>query len=240
MPLTNIPFPFPWSWTETRSSGTDSIIIIGLPITCTTGTVIWSTIPSEKGDMSGLRQKSGRPLGSGTAHPALLLPRFSGDPHPELYAGYDRGRLGNGTGYHPDTSFLYHGTSLPEGIIKLGGRWIAHADHLSSGSRSGKPPSTLTVLYHGTGVNAVLKRSSGSKNGLGDPVLVLVDGKPVPRLFSGKDLQGQGSGMKGDSRLSVLQARMYAIVSGQRFGAHRLDLFFLRKGTEVYTLTFNP
>ncbi len=159
---------------------------------------------------------------------------------PELYAGYDRGRLGNGTGYHPDTSFLYHGTSLPEGIIKLGGRWIAHADHLSSGSRSGKPPSTLTVLYHGTGVNAVLKRSSGSKNGLGDPVLVLVDGKPVPRLFSGKDLQGQGSGMKGDSRLSVLQARMYAIVSGQRFGAHRLDLFFLRKGTEVYTLTFNP
>ena len=159
---------------------------------------------------------------------------------PELYAGYQRGQLGNRSGYHPGTSYLYSKDHLSKDRITLEGQWRSYSDHLASGKIILAHPPVMTVLYHGTGVNAVLKRSSWKKEQSDDPVLIRVDGRPVPNKIAGKDIRFRSSGEKKQSIVPVHRARMYSLVSGQPFGSHRIDLLFLRKGTEVYTLTFNP
>ena len=158
---------------------------------------------------------------------------------PELYAGYDRGELGNKSGYHIGTVADYSTTHLTGDRINLRGAWAAHSNHLASGNAKGHFFPSITVLYHGTGVNAVLKRSSENPDRR-EPVLIQVDGKQVRQKYAGKDLLSNSSGTHRQSMIAVHRARMYSLVSGQPFGLHRIDLFFPHEGTEIYTLTFNP
>jgi thiol-disulfide isomerase/thioredoxin len=159
---------------------------------------------------------------------------------PELYAGYERGHLGNRSGYHPGTTVLYSIGHLKEDHITLEGKWRSYSDHLASGETLSSRPPGMTVLYHGAGVNAVLKRSSSKKGQASDTVVILIDGHPVASKLAGKDIRFRSAGNKRQSIVSVQRARMYSLVSGQPFGLHRIDLLFLHKGTDVYTLTFNP
>lgn len=153
---------------------------------------------------------------------------------PELYTGYDRGRLGNPSGYHPDHAFRYEGRTLPPSTILLHGEWSASPDHLSAQPTGSDHASTLSVIYRGRGVNAVLKRPSPKAHPV---IMVLLDGKPVPKRYFGRDIRPLSS---GQTRVRIERARMYSLVSDQPFGVHRIDLVFPDTGTEIYTLTFNP
>lgn len=156
---------------------------------------------------------------------------------PELYTGVNRGTLGNREGYSPGKFSFYHGTVHTEGRIVLLGSWEAEPDHITSGKPWKHRPSMVSVLYRGTGVNAVLKTPvNGSSRGK-IPVVVRLDGTPVPNAFKGGDLHVRSD---GETFLSVHRARMYTLVANHPFGLHRLELLFPRKGTEIYTLTFNP
>ncbi len=153
---------------------------------------------------------------------------------PELYAGTERGHLGNPSGYHPEGSALYAGDSPPPSLITLHGPWRTEADRIVSRVPQSGHSSSLTVIYQGTGVNAVLKRATG-KTAL--PVLVIVDGRPVPERYFGRDIRPLSSRQTG---ILLKEARMYSLVSGEPYGEHRLDLVFPDRGEALYTLTFNP
>jgi hypothetical protein len=164
-------------------------------------------------------------------------PDFPAGLTPELYAGYERGRLGNPSGYHPGTWASYLRRNLREGALNLSGRWKAFDDHLTSGSPVKHRSPSLTVIYRGTGVNAVIKPPSYASKEVPAQVQISEDGKPVPTKYAGTDVKKIP---EKRSIVHVRRARMYSLVSGEPYGIHRIDLFFLTKGTEVYTLTFNP
>ncbi len=159
---------------------------------------------------------------------------FRTDLTPELYAGFDRGQLGNPSGYHPGGEALYTGHPSHLSQITLHGKWKTEADHITPLPIGTSTPSSLTVLYYGKGVNAVLKRTDRT---LSPPVMVLLDGTPVPRKYFGRDL---GPFSHRATGLNIKTARMYSLISGQQYGLHRIDLLFPSPGSEVYTLTFNP
>jgi len=152
---------------------------------------------------------------------------------PELYAGTDRGHLGNTGGFRKKISF-YRGRTTSKNVIILKGLWSTYKDHVLSGKMSHRSPSRLTVFYQGTGVNAVMRQPAGHSRGT---VLVIVDGHPLPRPLAGVDTRVEND---GSTRVVVSGSRMYSLSTRQPFGPHRVDLVFLSPGTSLYTLTFNP
>ncbi len=161
-------------------------------------------------------------------------PDFPEDLTPELYAGTDRGHLGNPSGYHPEGWATYKGHPIPPSLITLHGPWKTEPDHITSLSPLPERTTSLTVLYHGRGVNAVLKRAGGPPS---LPVLVYLDGKPLPKAYFGKDAHRLSTTTAG---ILLREARMYSLIAGQPYGLHRLDLVFPSPDTALYTLTFNP
>ncbi len=159
---------------------------------------------------------------------------FPGTLTPELYAGTNRGRLGNPTGYHSEGAALYAGHSPPPSLITLQGPWRTQPDRIVSRRPQSGQTSSLTVIYHGTGVNAVLKRAVRKRS---LPVLVFLDGHSLPKHFFGKDIRTVSPKQTG---ILLKEARMYSLVSGDPYGEHRLDLVFPDRGAALYTLTFNP
>ncbi len=161
-------------------------------------------------------------------------PEFPESLTPELYAGTDRGHIGNPSGFHPEGMALYAGNSPPPSLITLRGPWRTEADRIVSRRPINGKSSSLTVIYHGTGVNAVLKRAEGKKP---LDVLVYLDGKPLLEKGFGKDIRILSSHRPG---ILLREARMYSLVSGLPFSEHRLELVFPDRGAALYTLTFNP
>ncbi len=161
-------------------------------------------------------------------------PSFPEDLTPELYAGTARGRLGNPSGFHPDGKASYTGHPVRPNLITLHGLWKTEADHITSLSPNPGQTTSLTVIYHGSGVNAVLKRTGKEEN---LPVLVYLDKHPLPGRFFGRDVLQLSDQETG---IHLEEARMYSLISGQPYGLHRLDLVFPEPGTALYTLTFNP
>ncbi len=158
---------------------------------------------------------------------------FSPDLTPELYAGTDRGHLGNASGFHKK-EYYYSGQTKINNSIILNGLWSSTPDHVFSGISKDNHPPVLTVYYQGRGVNAVMRRPKGQSEGI---VLVTVDGHPLAKDEAGSDTTIDP---KSGTIVRVNGSRMYAIVTGQSYGPHRLDLVFLTPGTSLYTLTFNP
>ncbi len=157
---------------------------------------------------------------------------FSPDLTPELYAGTDRGHVGNPSGFHQN-EHNYTGHSEIRNSIILKGLWSSYPDHVLSGKKNEGGPPTLTVYYQGRGVNAVLRRPRGKEG----KVLVIVDGHPLSPGDTAPDTRIDS---QSSSTLLVKGSRMYSIISHQPYGSHRLDLIFLTPGTSLYTLTFNP
>ncbi|MGC8528763.1 MAG: thioredoxin-like domain-containing protein [Leptospirillia bacterium] len=158
---------------------------------------------------------------------------FSPDLTPELYAGTDRGHLGNPSGFHPAEYFYSGHISINNSII-LSGLWSSTPDHIFSGISKDNHPPTLTIYYEGRGVNAVMRRPKNQPEGI---VLVSVDGYPLSKNEAGSDITIDP---KSGALVRVNHSRMYVLVNGQPYGPHRLDLVFLTPGTSLYTLTFNP
>lgn len=158
---------------------------------------------------------------------------FSPDLTPELYAGTDRGHLGNPSGFHLN-EFNYSGHSEIDNSIILKGYWSSTPDHVFSGKIIQGAAPTLTVTYQGRGVNAVMRRP---RHQVAGTVIVLIDGHPLNVTEAGTDTSITS---QSQSILQVTRSRMYSIVAHQNYGSHRLDLIFQTPGTSLYTLTFNP
>jgi len=162
---------------------------------------------------------------------------------PELYAGYERGSLGNPEGYAAHGPLAYR---MPIALQRApnqfyaGGLWQATEQALAfAGQQSG----LIVLPYEAAGVNAVLSPSA-------DPVEVLLklrrtesppvvevrlDGAYVTPEQAGADIEYDAGGL---SYLQVDEARMYELVQHPEHGAHELELVFRANGLALYSFTF--
>jgi thiol-disulfide isomerase/thioredoxin len=148
---------------------------------------------------------------------------------PELYAGHDRGVLGNPEGYRPglEVNYLDPGHHR-DGEIYAAGRWQSAPEALISTSDR---PAQISLRYHAIDLNVVLRPERG------EPLRVTVtqDGRPVAKSAAGDDLRVADNGA---TYLEVDQPRMYQVTRNPEFGTHELSLTVDRPGLGVYAFTF--
>ncbi len=163
---------------------------------------------------------------------------------PELYAGFDRGALGNLEGYRLDAVMFY---TLPQersqNYFYAAGPWKAAVDHLAAAGES----SALSLPYRAATVNAVMSPSADPVElmlGIADPsasplppvgVLVTQDGQPLTPLEAGEDVTFDEDGR---SLIRVDAPRMYNLVQNPSFGEFELQLRPDRAGFAIYAFTF--
>ena len=172
-------------------------------------------------------------------------------PTPELYAGFERGALGNAEGYAAGSPLAYQ---LPpedrraEQMFYAGGIWRAERECLVFAGESG---GRLALPYHALSLNAVLSPTS-------DPVELLLDLPPqsdrrtaarevnplvevcqdghyLTPLNAGEDIEYDDGGL---SYVQVDRPRMYELVRNPDFEAHEIELTFRANGLAVYAFTF--
>ena len=161
---------------------------------------------------------------------------------PELYAGYQRGSLGNPQGYAAGSPVVYE---LPlqrdEPFLYAAGIWRAGPESLAFAGQDG---GQIVLPYHAAGVNAVLSPSA-------DPVEVALnlrpadvdplvevwqDGAPLTPVNAGADIIYEDGGISG---VLVERPRMYELVRNPEYGAHELALVFRANALALYAFTFN-
>lgn len=162
---------------------------------------------------------------------------------PELYAGHQRGALGNVNGYVPYHPIVYqmprpdertHHAFYAEGIWKATEEAFAFA---------GQDGGRIILPYRAVEVNAVLSPSS-------DPVEVMLhlgqesgrrivevrqDGRYLTPENAGEDIEYDDGGL---SYLTISSPRMLKVVRNASFGAHELELTFRGHGLALYSFTF--
>jgi len=190
---------------------------------------IRTALEQSKNDVTGIpRVKIAYPDRSESAHTVTR----------ELYGGYSNNYLSDGLyagqdAYYaaPDTVVDYadDGTRR-HGQFYLHGQWTNKESSLVSGQPSSGMQSYVVFDFFATSVNAVL-----SAPGETQQVVVEIDGAPVAVDQAGPDITWDS---RGNSVLTVSDARLYQIIELPEFGKHELRLKTNSEGLAFYTVTF--
>jgi len=150
----------------------------------------------------------------------------------ELYAGYQRGRLGSPEGYRPNQVVDYREVDrCVDGFLYLRGRWLNLAQCLQhAGSGSGR--DWIGLRYHAVSVNAVISTVGWPSMPL--EVEVKQDGRYLDAEIAGEDVLVE----RGRSFLLVEEPRMYRLVRNPDFGYHILQLFAASELFRLHAFTF--
>ncbi len=159
-------------------------------------------------------------------------PDFPESMTPELYAGTMRRTMASPPDLSDGKPADYAASPEVMDNINLSGSWISQSEYIEP--VFGAHPPVLTLPYHAAGVRIVLRHANGARP---SRILVLQDGKPLPRTISGSDIRYD---RKGRSYILVRAPRMYTLVSHQPFGGHRLVLLPADSSVKIYSFTFDP
>jgi thiol-disulfide isomerase/thioredoxin len=169
------------------------------------------------------------------ALPPLLLPlRPSDEPGvlcyhttPDVYLGYNRGRLGSTEGHHPDRVVTYRiPTAYAPDEVYLGGAWEAAAEAMVLDG----PEGVLQIYYRAKEVYLVL---SPPPDGPGEIVIEQDEAPLLQEAF--------GAHVLRDGRASIVRVdrpRAYQLVANPHFGTHVLRLTFRTPGLAAYVFNF--
>lgn len=170
---------------------------------------------------------------------------------PELYAGFERGALGNPEGYVVGSPMVYeipHPEDWGGEVFYASGIWKAERECLTFAGQEG---GRIVLPYQAVGVNAVLSPSS-------DPVELLLDLPPekdrrkslrdAPPIIevrqdglyirpenAGQDIEYDDAGL---SYVQVDRPRLLELVRNPDFEEHTLELIFRANGLALYAFTF--
>jgi len=172
---------------------------------------------------------------------------------PELYLGYERGRMGNAEELTPDkaqTFTVADNTMILDHIFYLDGRFtvLPWAIRYEGGEERGY--GRLLLRYQGFELNLVMHpplrtagaqgfsrahtpHSDGASTDIGI-VEILQDGQPLSPEILGEDARRDGDA----SIVEVDVPRMYNLVRNPTVEPHFLELRFHTPGTEAYAFTF--
>lgn len=149
---------------------------------------------------------------------------------PELYLGYQRGRIGNPSGLVTKQSALYRDPGIhAEGYFYLDGEWRWDEEQVM------KPPassgdSSLTIRYTAKEVNLVMNPLLGRTC----RVRLALDGGSIPTEHAGEDVRSEA----GAGFVEVDGPRMYRLVNSPDIGSHELTLITSDPGVAMYAFTF--
>lgn len=154
-------------------------------------------------------------------------------PTPELYAGLDRGALGNPEGYARNITVFYQ---LPQqrmhGAFFVSGAWQAGQDYLSY---QGQTEGVIHLPYEAVEVNAVLTPHVETVERMLHPETISVeiwqDDAPLTEANRGDDVSVEG-------RILVNRPRMYNLIRNPGFEHHHLTLRVKNRGFGLYSFTF--
>ena len=149
---------------------------------------------------------------------------------PELYLGYQRGRIGNTAGIAPDTPARYEDLGKhAEGYFFLEGDWLL------AGESAARPvgasgESRLHVRYMAKEVNLVMMPPLTGPGRLE----LLQDGVPLAAEDAGEDARVED----GHILVTVNTPRMYRLVNNREIDSHDLTLVTSSDGLALYAFTF--
>jgi len=158
---------------------------------------------------------------------------LAGEITPEIYLGYQRGRvqgtLWNPEGYSTEVVHNYHAPSQdlidqagPSGAFFLVGSWVANQEYLQSGSGG----AILELTVRARDVYVV-----GGADGPGEAtVQVLLDGRPVRPSAAGEDVR--------EGLLHVGLRDLYHVVHLPDVQTHFLTLVAQGSNVDLFTFTF--
>ncbi len=150
---------------------------------------------------------------------------------PELYLGYQRGRIGNTAGLVADKPATYQDTGKhAEGFFYLEGDWML------TGETTARPvgatgESRLHLRYLAKEVNLVMNPPLA---GGGARLELLQDGSPLSAEDAGEDVKVED----GRAVVSVDAPRMYRLVKNSEIDTHDLTLSTTSDGLGLYAFTF--
>jgi len=147
---------------------------------------------------------------------------------PELYLGYERGRIGNPEGYQPDQVVHYIDPLLhQENCFYASGPWLNRADALVTAQAA---PASIALRYTASEVNLVMAPEKA-------PAVVSLrqNQEPLAPIDRGEDVQVAAD---GDTFVLVIVPRMYRLVKNKRFGTYHLRLSTTSAGLACYAFTF--
>ena len=150
---------------------------------------------------------------------------------PELYLGYQRGRIGNPAGYVPKETASYSDPGVQaEGFFYLHGEWRADEEYVMKpwGSES---ESRVSLRYTAKEVNLVMNPLLGKTCRL----YLSQDGVPLEKADTGEDARYQDDGR---AYVDVDSPRMYRLVNNREIGSHELTLATASPGLAMYAFTF--
>jgi len=150
---------------------------------------------------------------------------------PELYLGYQRGRIGNTAGIAPDKPATYRDLDKhAEGYFFLEGDWMLTAE-AAARPVGAAGESRLRVKYMAKEVNLVIQPPLAG----GDArIELLQDGTPLAAEDAGADARVEN----GRAFVQLDTPRMYRLVSNREIDTHELTLVTTSDGVSLYAFTF--
>jgi hypothetical protein len=150
---------------------------------------------------------------------------------PELYLGYQRGRIGNTAGIAPDRVATYQDLDKhAEGYFYLEGDWLLTAE---SASRpvGAQGESMLHLRYMAKEVNLVMHPPLVDRQGR---IELLQGGEPLAAADAGADVSVED----GVAIVRIDTPRMYRLVNNRSIDTYDLTLVTRSDGLSLFAFTF--
>jgi thiol-disulfide isomerase/thioredoxin len=148
---------------------------------------------------------------------------------PELYLGYERGRIGNMAGIALDSPAAYRDVDKhAEGYFYLEGDWLLTAE-TSARPVGAKGPSKLHLRYMAKEVNVVMHPPLVDRQGR---LELLQDGAPLAAEDAGADVSVEDA----VAVVRVNEPRMYRLVNNRAIDTHDLTLVTQSDGLSLFAL----
>ncbi len=151
---------------------------------------------------------------------------------PETYFGSLRNELfGNRpSSFDSNKGIFTIPDTLKPNMFYLGGNWNIENEYAETQSSS----TQISYVFTATNMYVVAQSPNNSgSSGTANPVSaqILIDGKPIPEQWAGKDVSKDGM-------LILDQSRLYHLYSNTGLMKHRIDIIFSKPGVRVFTFTF--
>ncbi len=151
---------------------------------------------------------------------------------PELYLGYQRGRIGNPRGYAAGETATYEDKGPhAEGFFYLRGEWKADEEYVMKPWGSSGGHSSVSIRYTAKEINLVMNPLLGRTC----RAYLAQDGAPLPREAAGEDARFEDDGR---AYADIDSPRMYRLVNNPDIGSHDLTLSTDTPGLALYAFTF--
>ncbi len=158
---------------------------------------------------------------------------------PELYLGYQRGRIGNTAGIAPDKPATYRDIGKhAEGYFFLDGDWMLSGEHVAR-PVGATGESRLHLRYMAKEVNLVMHPPLAG----GEARLELLQNPSTgsgqaPSPLAEEDAAGDVCFEDGRAFVDVTSPRMYRLVNNREIDTYDLTLVTTNDGLAMYAFTF--